>query len=553
MTKPPLRCAIYTRKSSDEGLDQAFNTLQAQREACEAYIRSQVGEGWVSLAERYDDGGFSGGTMQRPALQRLMTDVGARKIDVVVVYKVDRLTRFLPDFARIVEAFDKTDVSFVSITQAFNTTTSMGRLTLNMLLSFAQFEREITSERIRDKIAASKAKGMWMGGLPPLGYNAPNDGSRNLAVNVREAAQVRLMFAKLLELGSLPALQRWLESEGLRSKRRVFAGSRIFGDCSFTRGALRHVMSNRIYLGQVVHKGVIHAGGHTALVDEASFDAAQAIIDASRRAPRSAGGRTLMDGLVFDSDGQPMQLISITAKAGKRYRFYGSTRLPDGAQVADDAIRRVPTYAIDDLAQVWAQRLLQREAVGARDVRALIGRLEVHSAATHLVIRTSALPGAMSPAGALIQVRRILQPTEQVLTDPSHAGLLRILLPIRLVMRGGRSWLSTQGGSPLPPYVRPNAKLVQWLRNGHSILSASGVRPDSIRPMLKTRAPTSPRKRALAEFAFLAPDIQQRILSGEIQSVPLGRLPLSWAEQRRVVAQYERDVSSRNRQKVRGD
>ena len=260
MTKPPLRCAIYTRKSSEEGLDQAFNTLQAQREACEAYIRSQVGEGWVSLAERYDDGGFSGGTMQRPALQRLMTDVGARKIDVVLVYKVDRLTRFLPDFARIVEAFDKTDVSFVSVTQAFNTTTSMGRLTLNMLLSFAQFEREITSERIRDKIAASKAKGMWMGGLPPLGYNVPNDGSRNLAVNVREAAQVRLMFAKLLELGSLPALQRWLASEGLRSKRRVFAGGRIFGDCSFTRGALRHVMSNRIYLGQIVHKGVIHAG-----------------------------------------------------------------------------------------------------------------------------------------------------------------------------------------------------------------------------------------------------------------------------------------------------
>lgn len=260
-----------------------------------------------------------------------------------------------------------------------------------------------------------------------------------------------------------------------------------------------------------------------------------------------------MDGLVFDADGQPMQLISITARAGKRYRFYGSTRLPDGSHVADDAIRRVATYAVDDLAQMWAQRLLQREAVGARDVRALIGRLEVNAAATHLVIRTRALPGAMSPAGALIHVRRMLQPTEQVLTDPSHAGLLRILLPIRLVMRGGRKWLSTQGGSPLPPYIRPNAKLVQRLREGHSVLSTCGMRPDSIRPMLKTRAPTSPRKRALAEFAFLAPDIQQRILSGEIQSAPLRRLPLSWAEQRRTVTQYERDVSSRNRQKVRCD
>jgi len=244
--RSPLRCAIYTRKSSDEGLHQAFNSLHAQREACEAYVRSQVGEGWILLAERYDDGGFSGGTMQRPALQRLMTDISARKVDVVVVYKVDRLTRFLPDFARIVEAFDKSDVSFVSVTQAFNTTSSMGRLTLNMLLSFAQFEREITSERIRDKIAASKAKGMWMGGLAPLGYNLPNDRTRALRVNIREAAQVRLMFAKLLELGSLPALQRWLGQEGLRSKRRVFADGRIYGDCAFSRGALRHVMNNRI-------------------------------------------------------------------------------------------------------------------------------------------------------------------------------------------------------------------------------------------------------------------------------------------------------------------
>ncbi len=261
MTKSTLRCAIYTRKSSDEGLDQAFNSLQAQREACEAYISSQMGEGWVALAERYDDGGFSGGKMQRPALQRLMTDVSARKVDVVVVYKVDRLTRFLPDFARIVEPFDKSDVSFVSVTQAFNTTSSMGRLTLNMLLSFAQFEREITSERIRDKIAASKAKGMWMGGLAPLGYNLPNDKTRTLRVNIREAAQVRLMFAKFLELGSLPALQRWLKQEGLRSKRRVFADGRISGDCAFGRGALRHVMSNRIYLGQIVHKGIVHPGG----------------------------------------------------------------------------------------------------------------------------------------------------------------------------------------------------------------------------------------------------------------------------------------------------
>ena len=553
MIRSHLRCAIYTRKSSDEGLDQAFNTLQAQREACEAYVRSQVGEGWILLAERYDDGGFSGGTMQRPALQRLMTDVSARKIDVVVVYKVDRLTRFLPDFTRIVEAFDKSGVSFVSVTQAFNTTSSMGRLTLNMLLSFAQFEREITSDRIRDKIAASKAKGMWMGGLAPLGYNLPNDRTRTLRVNIREAAQVRLMFAKLLELGSLPALQRWLKQEGLRSKRRAFAGGRIFGDCNFSRGALRHVMSNRIYLGQIVHKGVVHPGGHQALVDVATFDAAQAIIEAGKRAPQPPHGRTLMDGLVFDADGQPMQLISIRGRARKRYRFYGSTRLPNGAQLTDDAIRRVPTYAIDDLAKEWARRLLQQEEVGPADVRRLIGRLEVQAAATHLVVRIGALPGILTSAGALAQVRRLLQPSEQVLNDPSHAGLLRILLPVRLVMRGGRKWLSTQGGSPLPPYVRPNAKLVQRLRTGHSTLSSCGIRPDSVRPMPKASAPTSRRGRDLAEMAFLAPDIQQRILSGALQAVPLGRLPLSWTEQRRVVARYERDISNHNRQKSRCD
>ena len=223
------RCALYTRKSSEEGLDQEFNSLDAQREACEAFVKSQKSKGWRTLATRYDDGGVSGGSMQRPALQRLLADIAADQIEVVVVYKIDRLTRSLADFARMVELFDRHRVSFVSVTQAFNTTSSMGRLTLNVLLSFAQFEREVTGERIRDKIAASKAKGMWMGGTVPLGYDVPTDASRALVLNEAEATTVRTIFKAYLELGSVPALQRWLDARGIRSKRRTTRGGRVIG------------------------------------------------------------------------------------------------------------------------------------------------------------------------------------------------------------------------------------------------------------------------------------------------------------------------------------
>ena len=257
----PLRCAIYTRKSSDEGLEQSFNSLHAQREACEAYVKSQAGEGWRLRGERFDDGGHSGGTMNRPALRRLLADVTARRVDVVVVYKVDRLTRSLSDFAKIIETFDRAKVSFVSITQAFNTTTSMGRLTLNVLLSFAQFEREVTGERIRDKIAASKAKGMWMGGLAPLGYDPPtNQVTRALAVNDAEAQSVRHIFFRYLELGNLYALQSALADEEVRPKR--WGKFRSGGGARFSRGALRHLLSNRTYVGEITHKGASFQGRH---------------------------------------------------------------------------------------------------------------------------------------------------------------------------------------------------------------------------------------------------------------------------------------------------
>src|SRR5689334_15518560 len=294
------RCAIYTRKSSEEGLEQEFNSLAAQREACEAYIRSQQHEGWVLVRTRYDDGGFSGGNLERPAAQRLLTDIRAGRIDIVVVYKVDRLTRSLADFARLVELFDASGVSFVSVTQQFNTTSSMGRLTLNVLLSFAQFEREVTGERIRDKIAASKKKGMWMGGNPPLGYDARD---RKLLVNEAEAETVRHIFRRYLELGSVRLLKEELEAQGILSKARLSALGRTWGGNRFARGALYLMLQNRIYLGEVVHKKQHYPGEHASIVDRDLWERVQARL-AANSVEREGGGRatspSLLAGLLFD-------------------------------------------------------------------------------------------------------------------------------------------------------------------------------------------------------------------------------------------------------------
>ncbi|BDL38040.1 recombinase family protein [Methylorubrum extorquens] len=324
-----LRCAVYTRKSSEEGLQQAFNSLDAQREACAAYIASQRHEGWGLLPTLYDDGGYSGGSMERPALQRLLADVAAGRVDVVVVYKVDRLTRALADFARIVAVFDARQVSFVSVTQAFNTTSSMGRLTLNVLLSFAQFEREVTGERIRDKIAASKRKGMWMGGLPPLGYDV---GERRLVVNETEAETVRHIFRRYCAVRSVRLLQLELAQAGILSKQRRAADGGHFGGQPLARGALYAMLANRLYLGEVVHKGQSYAGEHAAIVDAALFAAAQAIL-AQNRVERDSGAAadapSLLAGLVYDAQGQRLT-PSHTLKRGLRYRYYVSHSLVTG-------------------------------------------------------------------------------------------------------------------------------------------------------------------------------------------------------------------------------
>jgi site-specific DNA recombinase len=349
-----FRCAIYTRKSTEHGLEQDFNSLDAQREAAEAYIKSQDHEGWKLIKAHYDDGGLSGGTLERPALQSLLADIQARKIDIVVVYKVDRLTRSLGDFAKLVELFEGHEVSFVSVTQQFNTTTSMGRLTLNVLLSFAQFEREIAGERIRDKFAASRRKGMWMGGTIPLGYDVHD---RKLVVNEAEAETVRLIFARYLVLRCVSKLRAELDRKGVRSKQRILTSGRFLGGCSFARGALYHLLRNRIYRGEVVHKGIAYPGEQSAIVDEELWNAVQAKLSgnlARRRTARIESGAVL-GGLIFDDRGNCMS-PTYTTRRGSRYRYYVSQ-----ARLRGNREGSRPRIGADDVERLIVEQLGRRQ------------------------------------------------------------------------------------------------------------------------------------------------------------------------------------------------
>jgi site-specific DNA recombinase len=357
MTAParPICCAIYTRVSTDSGLDQEFNSLDAQYDAASAYIRSQTHAHWMQVRTRYDDGGFSGGSTERPALQRLLADVKARKVQVIVVYKVDRLTRSLADFAKLVELFDAHGVSFVSVTQQFNTTTSMGRLTLNVLLSFAQFEREVTAERIRDKVAASKRKGLWVGGMVPLGY-ALNDGK--LSIVEEEANRVRLIFERYLALGSVNRLVLELRERDIRTKIRMLSNGKTRGGVPFTQGPLFYLLRNRFYIGEVVYKGETCPGPQPPLLDRTLFDAVQKRLTEQRShhvTTRTRNG-ALLRGLLFDAAGNPMVPTHAT-KHGVRYRYYvsqpylrGHAKPPAGAIIRAPAaeIERAVTKAIDE-------------------------------------------------------------------------------------------------------------------------------------------------------------------------------------------------------------
>ena len=340
-----VRCAIYTRKSTDEGLDQAFNSLDAQREACEAYIKSQKHQGWKVLAQHYDDGGVSGGTMARPALQRLLEEADAGRIDMIVVYKIDRLTRSLTDFAKLVERLDSAGASFVSVTQQFNTSTSMGRLTLNVLLSFAQFEREVTAERIRDKIAASKKKGMWMGGLVPLGYDKTDAG---LVINHEEADTVRALFRAYLDLGCVRKLKAYADQHALRTKTRTTNVGSVKNGASFSRGRLYHLLSNPIYLGKIRHKKDVYDGLHDAVISDDLWDKVQAKLKrnaANRKTRSNARHSSPLAGKLYDHQDR-LLTPSHAVKAGRRYRYYVSQALVQESGIKQEGWR-IPAEEIE--------------------------------------------------------------------------------------------------------------------------------------------------------------------------------------------------------------
>ncbi|THD64441.1 recombinase family protein [Phenylobacterium sp.] len=526
-----LRCAIYTRKSSEEGLDQSFNSLHAQREACEAYVLSQAGEGWSASKRPYDDGGFSGGSMDRPGLKSLLADIDRGLVDVVVVYKVDRLTRSLADFAKIVEAFDARGVSFVSVTQAFNTTTSMGRLTLNVLLSFAQFEREVTGERIRDKIAASKAKGMWMGGCLPLGYDVKD---RQLVVNTDEAERVRHIFQRYLELGSVDELKTELDRDGRRSKSWTTRKGRVIGGHSFSRGALFHLLRNQTYVGRIPHKETSHPGLHSAIIDEATFHAVQQRLsdNAVARTSRSTrAGASPLRGRIFDASGGPMTPTFTYAKRNRVYRYYVSSGPRAGDADPQPNLHRVAAKPIEALLRDRIQRILD---AASRDPLDHVIRVEMLSAALKVVV---------SGAIGEIDFRRAQLPRGDRL-DPNdeHADEWVLRIAVRPVFRGGRTWMVSPSGSTVGAPARPDAAMVKALRLAHTWQLKHNAAPTThVDALRSARAAADSYIRRLTPLAFLAPDIQRAIILGTqpaglvLQQLINMKIPLAWVDQRRAL------------------
>ena len=517
MTNAKRRCAIYARKSTEEGLDQAFNTLDAQREACAAFVKSQTDEGWRAIQKKYDDGGWSGGTLQRPALQELINDIKTGKIDVVVVYKIDRLSRSLSDFVQLVELFDRHDVTFVSVTQAFNTTTSMGRLTLNVLLSFAQFEREVTGERIRDKIAASKARGLWMGGTPPLGYDLPSSSDRILQLNVEEADTVRMIFQRYLELGSVELLRRHLSGSGIVSKRRVTRSGRTLGGRPFSRGALFHLLQNQIYLGRIVHKGTAHEGRHPAIIDRALFDLVQARLKANTRrhsATKKDVAASPLKGRIFDEDGCHMTPVFSYGSKGRLYRYYVSTlahqrRVDPG----DRKPRRISAARIETFLEETILRLAPNASV-----HDLI-RIEIKSVSTEILL----------PAKLLGVIQKRLASGEHAAIDEGIDGPVRVVLPTTFHARDGKTRFET---SELTRKRYLDKPLIAALKQAHAMLE----RDHRGLPLL-SEAPSSAYKRRILRLAFLSPSLQKAILEGRqprkltLSEINRAPPPLCWTAQ----------------------
>ncbi len=540
-----VRCAIYTRKSSEEGLEQEFNSLDAQREACAAYVASQKGEGWRLLPDLYDDGGVSGGTLERPGLQRLLADMEADRVDLLVVYKVDRLTRSLADFAKLVERFDAAGASFVSVTQQFNTATSMGRLTLNVLLSFAQFEREVTAERIRDKIAASKKKGLWMGGLVPLGYDAKD---RTLVVNETEAETVRTIFQLYLELGSVRRVKEEADRQGLDSKHRRFESGKTYGGVAFTRGRIYHLLSNPVYAGEIRHKGRTYPGQHPAIIDRETFEAVTLRLNANAgrvKAQTSAATPSPLAGKFTDETGDRLT-PSHAVRRGKRHRYYVSRRLIAESGEPDISGWRLPAAALEGAV-----------------AKLIIEALETPPAAQGLIDGATLemlrkLPSAAKSLGAALSGPD-RGPTLKAIVDSGHIepGLLSVTLCPEA--------MAERLGVPLAQINRDALLLV-----GEFTLRRRGVEAKLVlgdtssgvdRTLLKTVALgwvwfeeikagttmqaianregiTQRRVAHLVDLAFLAPDIVQSIVDGRqpptltADSLIKSRHRMLWSHQR---------------------
>src|SRR3984893_18426482 len=557
-----MRCAVYTRKSSEEGLEQEFNSLQAQSEACEDYIRSQRHEGWVSARTRYDDGGFSGGNIDRPALQRLLADIQGGRIDIIVVYKVDRLTRSLADFARLVEIFDAQGVSFVSVTQQFNTTSSMGRLTLNVLLSFAQFEREVTGERIRDKITASKKKGMWMGGIVPLGYDASE---RSLAINPAEAETVRRIFALYREFGCVRRVKEEADRLGLRTKHSTTASGTERGGRSFSRGHIYGLLSNPIYIGEIAHKGQLYPGQHPVLIDAETWTAVrdQLVTNATNhRRKADAAEPSLLAGLLTDARGERFT-PSHAVKKGRRYRYYVSAALITEAgtdrahgwrlqaQEIEDTVIRVladaltsPAMVLDrfgtaDIPSDQTRKMLDRAtrlaaalnrspAQRAKVVRDLIEKVVIEENTIAIRVRRGPLfGGPVSSSSAE-------NPTDSPIELTAPVAFRRRGVEMRLVLPGVA--LSNDRSRCDPTLIKAIARGRAWFEE----LAAGRAR--SLRELAERDGITRRYVRRLVDLAFLSPELVEAILHGrqpvELTATRLTELdlPLDWTDQRSLLA-----------------
>jgi DNA invertase Pin-like site-specific DNA recombinase len=548
-----IRCVIYTRKSSEEGLEQDFNSLHAQREACAAYILSQASEGWSLMDGDYDDGGLSGGTLARPALQRLLADITAGKIDIVVVYKVDRLTRSLLDFAKLVEAFDKAGASFVSVTQSFNTTTSMGRLTLNMLLSFAQFEREVTAERIRDKIAASKARGMWMGGNPPLGYKP--DG-RSLAVVEEHASLVRHVFEQYRLLGNVRLVADHLAEHGIEVPQRQALTGRTMGGRRFTRGQLYRLLSNPINIGEIHHRDQVHAGKHEPIVDRATWDEVQQLLADNRQGERSgkrARSPSLLAGRIIDEKGEP--LVATHAVKGKlRYRYYVSRALQHGTSARTEGMRipaaEIEAAVIDLLATSLDDvlSLLARAHVtlGADQLQNALSKSEKAAARVRgkdpMIIRS--IVQQVTAGARQISIELSTQQLCQTLAIVPEQGPIAatvesvtLVSPVRLTRTGRSVQLVQHNGRPAT-MGQPDAGLVALLRKARTWWLQLQSGEIDITTIARNEKVNDSWVSRMVRLNFLAPAIVDAILAGtqpttlSAASLRSADLPISWDEQK---------------------